>query len=62
MNETLSLPAKSLNPADIVMFYDTPFQVRSIVKTQDKVEITWWDTNNHQPYTYDPDEEMARLA
>jgi hypothetical protein len=51
-----------VKPSDTIIFFETPFKVRSVIVKTDRVEVTYWETNSHYPYFYDPTEKAIRLT
>lgn len=48
----------SIKPSDTIVFSGQDYKVRSILTYSDRVEVTYWDTNDHQPYTYERDMQV----
>ena len=47
--------AREVLPSDVLHFGGTLYKVKSVIVKYDRVDIAYWDTNDEQPYTYDPE-------
>ena len=57
-----TIAAENLQPSTVVRFFLTDYKVRSVLTYADRVEVTYFDTNDGQPYLYERDHVFQIIA
>lgn len=54
--------ADELKPSETVLFYGTPYKVRSVIVRSDRAEVAFHNVNAEQPYSYERGQMMEVVA